>query len=228
MGETMRTMIVQTARRRGFTMIEVMIALAILLIASVGALMGLMAAQSNLKTGQLHQYQAILVEAAVQRFRLADKQLLLDYANNLRSYPPPPATGGQANPTAAQSWVIATSGDPTAQAVDSGPWGKDPWTGPPSADSLDLSTGKFFRIMQSGEIKRLTVADGAWAGWDQPCSGAPVGTFCREVAIIPGASVGLPGPVMSAGFRAATVWIRISQVGQPLALAYVAREVVAQ
>jgi type II secretory pathway pseudopilin PulG len=217
-------------------MIEVMIALAILLIAAVGALVGIMAASKNLKTGQLHLYQSMLVESAVQRFRLADKRVLIDYANGTQVYPAPPASGGQSNPTAAASWVISSAAlDPAVQGIDQGPWAgyKDPWTGQPGTDGADLSTGKFFTISSTGQIVKLTsTTTPAAPAYDQPCSAAPVGTFCREVAIIPGAPSLTPGAInTSPAFQSVTVWIRVSQVSanttSQLNNAYLAREVIA-
>jgi len=208
-------------RRRGFTMLEVMIALAILLVASVGALSGLMAASKDLKTGQLHLYQSILVEATVQRMRLADKKLLLDYAYGQATYP---VSTGTTNPTAAVNWSMAS--DPEKQPVDAAPWGADPWTAT-TTDTLDLSTGKFFFILPSGEI--TPVAASAIPVTTACSDGSvPNGMFCREVAIIPSAPSVTPGPITAAGFRTATVWIRVSQKGTPLSRATVAQEVIAQ
>ncbi len=196
-------------------------ALAILLVAAVGALGGLLAASKDLKTGQLHLYQSVLVEATVQRMRLTDKKVLLDYAYGQGTYP---VANGTNNPAAAVNWSMAT--DPAAQAVDAAPWGADPWTAT-TTDALDLSTGKFFHINPDGEISSIPVAT---LPVTTPCNDATVldGTFCREVAIIPSSPSAAPGPITTAGFRTATVWIRVSQKGTSLTRAIVAREVVAQ
>lgn len=74
----------------GFTLLEVMIALVILLLASLGVAAGLLAASRDLRAGQLTQYRALLADARVQRVRLADKAALIASASGTLAWVPDP------------------------------------------------------------------------------------------------------------------------------------------
>lgn len=194
----------------GFTLLEVMIALAILLVASTGALMGVMAATRDMRSGQLHMYQSVLLEASMQRVRLMDKFSLLDTAT-------------------AYTW---SGTGPPGIALNTAPWQMDPNPVPSSetgGTARDLSAGALFRALPTGEIRR-------WPASGTPpstCtdSSIPAGTYCREIAVVQGGSVSSVGAIAGSGTqvsKVATVWVRVVQVGEPIRNAVITREVVAQ
>lgn len=112
---------------RGFTLLEVMVALVVMIIASVGVVVGLMAASRELRVGQLRLHKATLLDASAQRIRLQNKVALT-------------ALG-----------IAPPSTPPAQQAIGTGNWVKDPI---PMAAG-DLSTGAFFRMLPNGEFTQL-------------------------------------------------------------------------
>ena len=112
--------------QRGFTLIETVVALAVLLFASAGVFAGLLAASRELRQGQLRQHLAALADASAQRVRLQSKAALLGLA------------------------VAPPAAAPPSLAV-----GAPPWSADASAPvGLDPGTGAYFRVTPDGAISR--------------------------------------------------------------------------
>src|SRR4051794_17182101 len=93
----------RAGQRWGFTLVEVMVALAVLLLASTGVFAGLFAASRELRLGQLRQHQGALTDASVQRVRLQSKAALLGLAVT------PPATSPESLAVGAAPWTLDAS-----------------------------------------------------------------------------------------------------------------------
>lgn len=186
-----------TNARRGSSLLEVLVALTVLAVAITGALTGLLTASKDLRQGQLRQYKMALVDAKLQRLRLADKRRLLALAL------PSPAT------------------PPARLAIGTAPWGPDPT--PPGADG-DLSTGAYFRLRPDGELTLLT---GPRPGTPCSATSLPEGTYCREVALTAGMPVdlGAHAGILPAGSSAVTYWVRVARKGEGWSEAVVHHEV---
>lgn len=187
-----------TNPRRGFSLLEVLVALAVLAVAITGALTGLLAASKELRQGQLRQHEMALVDAKLQRLRLSDKKRLLALAL------PSPAT------------------PPDRLAIGTPPWAPDPT--PAGADG-DLSTGAYFRIRPDGELTLLT---GLPPGTPCNAASLPEGSYCREVALTAGmpADLGAHAGILPAGSSAVTYWVRVARKGEGRAQAVVHHEVI--
>jgi prepilin-type N-terminal cleavage/methylation domain-containing protein len=61
---------------RGFSLMEVMVALTVLLIALTGAVGGLLSASQNITEGQMRQYKASLAEVHIQKYMLLRRDQL--------------------------------------------------------------------------------------------------------------------------------------------------------
>ena len=61
---------------RGFTILETMVALMVLLVALTGSIAGLLAASRNITEGQMRQYKAALAEAHTQKYLLLRRDQL--------------------------------------------------------------------------------------------------------------------------------------------------------
>lgn len=198
--------------RRGFTIIEGMIALAVLAVAAAGALLALVNANQMIREGQLRQLKMVLVEASAQRgmFSLANTDTTAD-----------------AGP------VVTTT--PDNAAIGASPWKIDD---SPALD-LDLGTGAFFKLFPDGTITPMT-CDGPDGGGVAGClstatynscgAALPNGIYCREIAVgpnlPPGANSVVSGELLDAGAGFHTRWIRVSRKGEPRSRAVVYREVV--
>lgn len=99
----------------GFTLIEVMIALAVLAIGIVGGLAGIISAAEAIRDGQRRQHKMALLDARGQQFLLMDKTNIDTSAVN------PPSTAANRLALGAAPWAldVANPGD-----VSSSPWFK--------------------------------------------------------------------------------------------------------
>lgn len=84
---------------KGFTLLETMVALAVLAVAVVGALAAINHSNVELQQGQLRLYKGVLADEAIQRWRLAPKWTI-------------PA--------------VAFTTAPDAMAIGANPWQRDP------------------------------------------------------------------------------------------------------
>jgi prepilin-type N-terminal cleavage/methylation domain-containing protein len=174
--------------RRGFSLIEVMVALAILAFVAIGALGAIIMASQNVRDGQLRQYKAALVEARVQLLMLADK-------TQLNSGSP------------AANALYGTLGSYPGQSLEKVAIGSSPWQLDPTPASTNaLGTGPFFSVTEGGNI--ATVSSGATSCAD---STLKKGTLCREVALISG----MPDGSSPTSGTAYTLWTRVIRVGDP-------------
>ena len=174
---------------KGITLIETMVALLILAIASVGAFTTLLSAKGELREGQLRQYKMTLIDTKVQRLWLSSKSVLPSPALL------PPSTIGLATaPLNSSGW-----------AVD----GTTPIAG-------DLGTGAYFKIISDGTITPLDSGTVPPVPAGTACnSGAlPVGVYCREVLVTQGL---LPNGALPAGATKVWIyWIRVIRSGEPV------------
>jgi prepilin-type N-terminal cleavage/methylation domain-containing protein len=184
---------------RGFTLVEVMIALGVMLVGALGALTGLAAASRELREGQLRQYKMVLIDATSQRIRLQDKQVLISYATAAGTLPS------------------------TVTAISAAPWTLDATTLVPG----DLGTGAYFKVLPNGQILQLDAATTPAVAANTACNAVPQGIYCREVLVRAGGPVASPGAIAT-GASLATVWIRVSRMGEPASMAVTSREVVVQ
>lgn len=205
----MRTLVAGPRRRDGFTLLEVIIAVAILSVGAIGAMMGMLAAARDLRAGQTRLHQQVLVDASLQRARLFNKAAL--YATAVD---------------------VALAGDmPSMQGVGGAAWHVDPSAPAPG----DLSVGALFVMLPNGTFAPCNATSTPACAAAPPAScldaAIPVGVFCREVAVTrTGASY--PAPASIASAYASTKWVRVVQ-RQPLpadtkAGAVLGREVFAQ
>lgn len=184
---------------RGFTLMEVLIALVVMLLGASGALLALLTASHDLREGQLRLYKTVLVDASLERARLQDKAGLVASA------------------------VSAATLPSDATAISASPWGLDPTT---RVDG-DLSTGAYFSVLPNGTIAQLSASSTPAVPASTACSAVPVGVYCREVVTTRGAPVASPGAIAT-GASVATIWVRVSRRGEPSSLAAVGREVIVQ
>ncbi len=191
----------RASRAHGFTLIEMFVAMAVLFIASYGLLLGIVSAYKDLRDGQRRVLSNVLVEARLQRSRLQDKVTLYNKGS---------ATGSYTSP-AFENLAIGTA-----------PWAMDD---APGADSSDLGYGALFSILPDGTFTPKTTSP-APASCADPV--IPKGVYCREVAVTLGAPVSSPGSMIASCGQVATLWVRVSRAGDPLNLAIVTREVIAQ
>jgi len=199
--------------RRGFTLIEAMIAMSILAIALLGTFIGLVEAARVAREGQLRQYKTELIDAKIQRLLLADKILLPTMVGGLQTVSNTVNARDIAIGTA--PWIIDPSA-PDSTAI--------PSTGPMPGD---LGVGAIFRVMPDGEIRPL-------AGTFTSCADAtiPTGAYCRELLlqnkiVLPTSAqnTSIQAQVDAVNARTTTLWIRISRVGEPRNFAVVERKV---
>ncbi|MFZ5443885.1 MAG: type IV pilus modification PilV family protein [Myxococcota bacterium] len=175
-------------RPNGFSLLEVMIAMAILAVGAVGALAGVLSANESLREGQLRVYKQNLVEATLQRTRLQNKERLY--------------TGALAITTAAEM--------PTNRPLGTAPWVKDPT--PPVAG--DLSTGSLFIVRPDGTMRHCDASTtpqcaNPIASCADPA--IPLFVFCREVATTRSSATFAPGAIVPAGAFVTTRWVRVVQ-----------------
>jgi type II secretory pathway pseudopilin PulG len=189
-------------RRRpvgGFTLIEVMAAMVVLMIGLVGGLLGLISSSQDMRNGQLRQYAQAIAEAKSEALISTNKLWMV-------TTPPAPFT----LPFTATSAAVATA------ALGAAPWVLDPTLPPAIPIPNDLTAGAFFTVLPDGEITAVPAATSA--GWAScAAAGIPVGTYCREIAITQGVLGG--GTVVAPGGTAYVVWTRVSRNGELLSRA---------
>ncbi|MFZ5440912.1 MAG: hypothetical protein ACOZQL_12955 [Myxococcota bacterium] len=171
----------QLHRPRGTSMIEVMVAGAVLLVGLVGVLAALQRAAVEARLGQNRQQKVMLADAVLQRIRLQDKNT---FFNPVPALPAQPAF------------------DITKVQPGASPWKLDPTS---NLDPMDLSMGAFFRILPDGTITPVSPAS---IGNPANCGAVPVGYVCREVFTHLGAPLGSPGVTATS---VATTWVRITR-----------------
>ena len=196
-------------RARGFSLIELMIALAVMLIGAVGALTGIMSANQSLREGQLRLYKQVLIDASLQRARLYNKEKLYLSA----------------------AAVVGASDMPPLEALGTGHWAMDPTT-PLAGDS---SRGSLFFVLPDGTMAPCTASTTpACPATITTCASTaiPDSVFCREVATTRSAAAFAPGTIVPAGTFVTTRWVRVIQKKPVLADtmfgSVLAREVYAQ
>lgn len=190
----------------GFTLIEVTVALVVLAIAALGALSAIMASSKTLKEGQLRQFAVALAEAHGQKWTLADKGLVASKA---------------------VSWP-GTSPDQLPLS-DTTTWKLDPTTplqvtsSPPTYQDA-VGVGAFFKVDTLGSIAPVWPVPSYSTSDTCQTVSVPVGTFCRQVAVVKG----LPSGAAPPSGTAYTVWTRVWRVGQSAGSAVTHREVIVQ
>ncbi len=148
-----------TQAKRGFTLIEVIIALAVLLIGGLGAEQAMLMASQNLKGGQVQQIKAALADAHSESLLLANRSLITSAAIGMAPVAP-----------------VALPG------IGSGPWIIDPT---PTSTPQALNSGAFFS--GTGVTSVSQVANpGVAATGNCGDSAIPPGTFCREIMVTAG------------------------------------------
>lgn len=185
--------------QRGSSLLEVIVALAILALAASGALSGLLTANKDLRQGQLRQYKMALVDATMQRMLLADKTQL-------------------------QARAVALPATPPAQlAIGAAPWGPDTTSVVPG----DLSTGAYFWVRPDGEITQITgipagtkcnaaaLPEGSYCREVLLTTGMPVALGTHS-AVLPTTALPL------------TYWVRVARKGEVPITAVVHRKVIVQ
>src|SRR5262249_4633930 len=151
------------------TLLEVMIALAILATAGLGTLAGLTAAGRDLREGELNQGKMLLLDAKMERLLLQSKVTLAATPGGTAGYPAP---------------TRASPLYPPNKAFGAAPWQLDiPPTVPYQPD--DLSNGAYFTVSPNGQIVKLPPFAQAINGVNYPA--APV-TPCGTVLSLPGIS----------------------------------------
>ncbi len=189
------------ALARGSSIIEVIIAMAVMALAGAGAMVGMLTASRHVHDGQLFQAKRLLVEARAQRVWLSNKSTLLTEAvDRPATFPPdiPPGTG---------------------------PWRVDPST----AVANDPGSGAYFELSATGEVTAptYTIPAGSACNTDavQP------GTYCREVLVTRGLPLEVPAgasALLPAGSQPFTVWTRVWRKGDEPSTAIVHNEVFVQ
>lgn len=154
----------------GFTLLETLVALAILSVAMLGAFAGVIYASTDLRQGQIRQYKVLLLEAKSQRVTLSDKIVLLSQAQVPPTQPP----------------------DQTA--VGSAPWQVDR----SAIVSDDLATGSYFTILPNGDIQQLSLGGSSVPCNDSSLpDGTYCRELLLTQGLPPGGSALLPAPARS-------------------------------
>jgi len=198
-------------RAGGFTLIEAMIAMVVLLVALVGALAGLISASQEFRAGQIRQGEMQLIEAKSQRL------MLMDHTTGPAGWP---ASLQWTSAPSTTSWTYGSG--PETMMPGTGSWVVDP--DPPICPTcalnggvngpLDLSVAAYFTITPDGTIAPdLTVTPGV------PCNDSSIRptTFCRELVVgngIQNSAGNLASQALPVNHIGYTVWIRVTRNGQ--------------
>ncbi|MCY0998074.1 type II secretion system protein [Myxococcus sp. MISCRS1] len=186
------------AARRGASLVEVLVSMGVLALAAAGAVGGMVFASRDVHDGQLLQAKRMMLDASMQRLRLASKsKLIVDAVER-------PATF------------------PTELAPGAAPWKADVSTHVPG----DPSSGAYFKLSADGTVEPLAgipagtpcnapaLPDGTYCREMLVTKGLP-----REPAV--------PG-VLPPGAQPVTVWARIVRKGDTAARAQAHSEVFVQ
>lgn len=183
-------------------------AVSVLAVGSAGALVGILSAMDSLRGGQLRVHKQVLVDAALQRARLSDKQTMWMNATKVTVATDMPYT--------------YTSIFATPNYKSGAPWRLDiPTTSTPGASDLtDLSVGALFTVLPDGTLQRCSTSactgaltTMATTGCDPALLASTPGlknVFCRDVAVTQTAATftvagGVPVD------KAVTWWVRVIQ-----------------
>lgn len=182
--------------RRGFTLIEAMVSMAVLAIGLLGTFMGLVHAATVAREGQLRQFKSALVDAKIQQLLLIDKSQLPNLVGGVQT--------------------VATAVLAHRLGIGAAPWGIDPSAGDFSVNMPgDLGSGSVFRVLPDGQIRPI-------AGTFTSCTDVniPAGAYCREVLLQGSLPLPITGnaPVQNSlnatGARSFTLWVRVSRMGE--------------
>jgi prepilin-type N-terminal cleavage/methylation domain-containing protein len=176
-------------RRRGFSLLEVLIALVVLIVGSLGAVTAMLASAKSLRAGQDHLHEQVLVDASLQRARLQNKQQLYEAAE------------------------VRAQTDPMPFALDAGqaPWALDP--SPTSSAPGDLGSGALFLLASDGTFARCDANSSPKCPASiTSCVSAdiPLHAFCREVVNTQTGATSTT-PTAIEGAYAVTRWVRVLQ-----------------
>jgi prepilin-type N-terminal cleavage/methylation domain-containing protein len=194
--------------RRGFTLIEAMVSMAVLAIGLLGTFMGLVHAATVAREGQLRQFKSALVDAKIQQLLLSDKSQLPNLVGGVRT--------------------VATSLLAPSLVVGAAPWAIDPSAGDFSVNMPgDLGSGSVFRVLPDGQIRPIS-------GTFTSCTDVniPAGAYCRELLLqgslpLPTtANAQVQNSLNATGARSFTLWVRVSRMGEASSLAVVERKVI--
>lgn len=170
-------------------------AIAVLAVGSVGALVGVSAADLSLREGQLRIYKQTLIDASLQRVRLQNKEQLFN---------------------SAVTYNIATAAAlPNKIALGTAPWALDTSVSSATPPRVDLSAGSLFIVLPNGTITPCTsTSSPACTTAPSNCAdyaNIPRNVFCREVAFTrTGAAVGTNASALQ-GTVPVTAWVRVVQ-----------------
>jgi prepilin-type N-terminal cleavage/methylation domain-containing protein len=186
----------------GFTLLETMIALAILGIALMGTLGGFITVDTQLKDAQLRQGKMVLLDAKVQRVLLTNKAELTGI----------PAVW---TPDPTQS-IVNANNTPTPRPV-------------PDPD-IDLSVGAYFLVLPNGEITQINLAAGTPCTSGLLPGGAYCREVMVTPGMPNGAALPSGGawPGLNGVVAPQTYWIRVYRRGQNPSQAQVYQQVLIQ
>jgi prepilin-type N-terminal cleavage/methylation domain-containing protein len=204
-------------RSRGFSLIEVMMALTVLAVASTGALTGLIFASKQRRLGQNTSHGTILAERLLQRVKLANKQKIMLAAQTYSGT-------GKVEDVAASSSATVTGLGGTGST--SNPFIPTRVAGTalgdltvPTTENGDFSRGAFFKVDGTGVESRATPTGGATTCNGLLTSGAGVnsGLYCRELAITAATtlSTAVSGGTVGTATLKAEVVVRVFRKGEP-------------
>ena len=177
------------ARSPGFTLLETLIALAVLAVALVGTLAGFITVDTQLKDAQLRQGKMVLLDAKVQRVLLTNKA-------ELNSIP------------------AAWTPDPTQTIVNAN---NTPTPRPVPDPDMDLSVGAYFILLPSGEITQLNLPAGSACSSSLLPAGAYCREVMVTPGMPNGGALPSGGawPALNGVVAPQTYWIRVYRKGNP-------------
>lgn len=187
----------------GFTLLETMIALAILAGALVGTLAGFIDAGVHLKEAPLRNTKAILLDAKNQRLMLTNR-------------------------TELAAVTAAWAPDPTQATVNAI---NMPTPRPTPDPDIDLSIGAFFTLLPNGEITQLDVPAGTLCSSSSVPNGAYCREMMLTAGMPNGSALpsNPPWTALSGVANPQTLWIRIYRKGQdPVKYGNLQRQVLLQ
>ncbi|QSQ19857.1 prepilin-type N-terminal cleavage/methylation domain-containing protein [Pyxidicoccus parkwayensis] len=185
---------------RGSSILEVLIAMAVLAMAATGAVAGMLSASRNVRDGQLYQGKRLLAEARTQRLWLADKAALV---RNAVAYP---AMKPEKIPVGTAPWTV----DNTPAVVG------------------DPGSGAYFELDATGTLKPATGIAPGTACNDTAVPNGTYCREVLVTQGLKGGVLPAPGSVLPPGASAVTVWTRVWRKGEDASSAVVHSEVFVQ